>query len=36
MEPQIEEKILAWLLYYPASNRLVAHLYDTSGRLGSE
>lgn len=33
MEPKIEEQILARLLFYPASNRLVAHLYDTTGHF---
>lgn len=33
MEPKIEERILARLIYYPASNRLVAHLYDTTGHF---
>jgi hypothetical protein len=30
---KIEEKIVARLLYYPQSDRLVAHFYDAAGDL---
>jgi hypothetical protein len=33
MLTEIEEKTVARVLYYPQTNKVVAHLYDTSGRF---
>lgn len=33
MKTSIEEKTVMRMLYYPESNRLVGHIYDTAGRL---
>lgn len=33
MKTEIEEKIVMRMLYYPETNKLVAHIYDAGGRL---
>jgi hypothetical protein len=33
MKTKIDEKIVARMLYYPETNRLVAHIYDAGGHL---
>jgi hypothetical protein len=33
MKTKIQEKVVMRLLYYPESNKVVAHLYDASGCL---
>ena len=33
METEIQEKIVMRMLYYPVTNKLVAHIYDAGGHL---
>jgi len=33
MKVKTEEKIVMRMLFYPETNKLVAHLYDAAGRL---